>query len=224
MLCVWHLTGDTGWTGWRCLKREGGVWKGMRIWKIFYRSASPTSSWGDFRNTACPSQIIRSAKVRFLWSWRLRVNTFLILSFSLSISRGFVCIWISYVKEAGLWGNRSWTLVSLTAGDGVVVLGELTEEQHFLLSQLQSLLLDQVHLLLGFEGLLGHHKVLLEHALLLLPPLSPGVFDLGGLWQKGQTRRADINSRKRVTIFILQVIVHTRSAFSHNAVTAQNPA
>lgn len=71
--------------------------------------------------------------------------------------------------------------VCLTAGDGAVVLGELVEEQHFLLSQLQTLLLDQVHLLLGFEGLLGHHQVLLQHALLLLPPLSPRVLNLGGL-------------------------------------------
>lgn len=75
----------------------------------------------------------------------------------------------------------SWTLACLTAGDGAVVLGELVEEQHFLLSQLQTLLLDQVHLLLGFEGLLGHDKVLLQHALLLLPPLSPRVLNLGGL-------------------------------------------
>lgn len=75
----------------------------------------------------------------------------------------------------------SWMLVCLTAGDGAVVLSELVEEQHFLLSQLQTLLLDQVHLLLGFEGLLGHHKVLLQHVLLLLPPLSPRILNLGGL-------------------------------------------
>lgn len=69
----------------------------------------------------------------------------------------------------------------LTAGDGAVVLRQLVEEQHLLLSQLQALLLDQVHLLLGFQGLLGHHEVLLQHALLLLPPLSPRVLNLGGL-------------------------------------------
>lgn len=69
----------------------------------------------------------------------------------------------------------------LTAGDRAVVVREFVEEQHFLLSKLQTLLLDQVHLFLGFEGLLGHHKVLLEHALLLLPPLSPWVLNLGGL-------------------------------------------
>lgn len=92
MLCVWHLTRDTGWTGWRCLKGRVGAKKGMRIWKSFYRSASPTSSWGDFSDTACSSQIIRSAKVRFLWSWRLQVNTSPLLSFSLSIGQRSVCV------------------------------------------------------------------------------------------------------------------------------------
>lgn len=50
----------------------------------------------------------------------------------------------------------------LTAGDGaVVILSELVEELHLLLCQLQSLLLDLIHLFLGIKSLLRHHQVLL---------------------------------------------------------------
>lgn len=91
----------------------------------------------------------------------------------------------SWRKLGVIWGQvleeMLESVCGLTAADGVVVLRELAEEQHLLLGQLQALLLHQVHLLLGFEGLLGHHQVLLQHALLLLPPLSPRVLNLGRL-------------------------------------------
>lgn len=80
-------------------------------------------------------------------------------------------------RSGGVGPRRRLT----AARDGAAVLGELVEEQHFALGQLQSLLLDQVHLLLGSEGLLRHHQVLLQHALLLLAPLGARVLDLRGL-------------------------------------------
>lgn len=70
----------------------------------------------------------------------------------------------------------------LTAGVGAaVVLAHLVQLLVLLLSQLEPLLLDLVDLLLGVEGLLGHNQVLLEHPLLLAPPLLPGVLELGKL-------------------------------------------
>lgn len=121
----------------------------------------------------------------------------------------FFCPWI-------ILHNLVTMKVSLTAGDGAIVLRELVEEQHFLLSQLQTLLLDQVHLLLGFEGLLGHHKVLLQHALLFLPPLSPRVLNLGSLWQEDKKlpkfilkRRVILLLRKKVTMKYCFVIPST---------------
>lgn len=55
-----------------------------------------------------------------------------------------------------------------------------------LLRKLQALLLHLVDLLLRTQGLLGHHQVILQHVLLLPPPLYPGVLDLSGFWNRPQ--------------------------------------
>lgn len=49
-----------------------------------------------------------------------------------------------------------------------------------LLRELQALLLHLVDLLLCTQGLLGHHQVILQHVLLLPPPLYPGILNLSG--------------------------------------------
>lgn len=190
----WTLCVTAGWSqrvNWEEVdKREGGVNKEL--------------GFGRFSIDLHPHQFLKghqqystdkksSAKVRFLVIMEL-------FQFTLLSPFPLFCPWI-------ILHNWVTMKASLTAGDGAIVLRELVEEQHFLLSQLQTLLLDQVHLLLGFEGLLGHHKVLLQHALLLLPPLSPRVLNLGSLWQEDK-KITKIYPEKTMCYLDIGVCVH----------------
>ena len=84
------------------------------------------------------------------------------------------------------WGEPWWWEV-LTADLGAqLVLPDGMQLLVLLLRKLQALLLHLVDLLLRTQCLLGHHQVILQHVLLLPPPLHPGVLDLSGFWNRPQ--------------------------------------
>lgn len=83
------------------------------------------------------------------------------------------------------WGRWRWEVLTADLG-AQLVLPDGVQLLVLLLRQLQPLLLHLVDLLLSTQGLLGHHQVILQHVLLLPPPLYPGVLDLSGFWNRPQ--------------------------------------
>lgn len=83
------------------------------------------------------------------------------------------------------WGRWRWEVLTADLG-AQLVLPDGVQLLVLLLRQLQPLLLHLVDLLLSTQGLLGHHQVILQHVLLLPPPLYPGVLNLSGFWNRPQ--------------------------------------